>query len=252
MAENAQKTEEESKAPEPTSPEVKSPEAPETDDPLDFDFEAAQAETEKATATPEEPKAPTEEPAATTEEPAQEQPQSEPQQPLMTAEEWWAQEEARAKEQYAQLFPETDTVDPDIRNYLVKAAVDLHKAVLSTVAERLTPAVQQTVAATEQARAVEEQFYKEWPQLRKPEYAETVQRIASAYRAANPTVDVQTAIREVGAAAMATLRVEAPEKQKAAPKAKPFTPQGVKATASRQAPSNEFEAIAEEDIQDFG
>jgi len=264
----AEATATKSNEPTPTEAEAKVDENPgvvEDDDSLDFDFEAAQKATEaeeiKPTSEETTVESKAEEPKATTTEsseevtppvePTKEQTQS-PEQPLVTAEEWWAQEEARAKEQYAQLFPETETVDPDIRDYLVNAAVDLHKAVLSTVAERLTPAVQQTIAATEQAKAVEEQFYREWPQLNKPEYSETVQRIASAYRAANPAVDIQTAIREVGAAAMATLRVAEPEQPKAPPKTKPFTPQGVKASSSRQAPSNEFSAIAEEDLQDIG
>ena len=56
-------------------------------------------------------------------------------------------------------------------------------------------------------QAAEEQFYGAWPKLSNPEYRETVNRIATAYRQQNPTTDNATAVREIGAQAWVALQL---------------------------------------------
>jgi hypothetical protein len=52
-----------------------------------------------------------------------------------------------------------------------------------------------------------ESFFKEWPDLNKPEYTDTLTRIAMTYRQQNPAAPRERAIKEIGAIAAMTLGV---------------------------------------------
>lgn len=106
-------------------------------------------------------------------------------------------------------------------------------------------------------------FYKVWPQLDTPEHKPLVLRMAGIYRQINPTTDLETMTREVGAQVMVALRmpfdpnapvVPTPAAAVVAP-AVAVAPAFVPAAASSPravggipAESNPFAVLAEEDL----
>jgi len=94
-------------------------------------------------------------------------------------------------------------------------------------------------------------FFKEWPDLNKPEYNDTLTRIAITYRQQNPTASSEKAIKEIGAIAAISLGVTPKQfVQAAQPNTPPqpvFTP-AMPGGGNRpaQAPStNEFTQLAD-------
>lgn len=109
----------------------------------------------------------------------------------------------------------------------------------------------------------EGQFYKIWPQLNTPEHRQTVLRMASIYRQINPTADVDTMTREVGAQVLVALRMPFDPNATVAPAATPavvapviaavpaFTPAAAsspRAAGGITPNNNMFTVLAEEDL----
>lgn len=103
-------------------------------------------------------------------------------------------------------------------------------------------------------------FFKEWPELNKPEHATTVARILTGYRAANPDAKPEDVIREGGLSAMIALRLPLPERlivqnNAHAPDASPNAAASAVTVGSgaRSGPApksdNEFTLLALEDLE---
>lgn len=108
-----------------------------------------------------------------------------------------------------QLVAEPETVIPKL---LARA----HMAVMDQVADYMNKVLPQMMENVQQSKANVEttvgSFYKEWPELNKPEYTETVARSLAAYRSANPTAKPEDVIREGGLTALIGLRLPLPDR----------------------------------------
>jgi len=177
--------------------------------------------------------------------------------PQMTPQEWQASLERQVRPAYEQIVKglEGELLDDDVRGALTEVATAIHVNLLTQVAQHFTPAVAAAMQEVNTASQAEQAFYDKWPQLRDEKYTETVLRIATAYKQANPSVPTEQAIEEIGAAAMLALRIQ-PENQGAeetpAPEpAAPYRPAGGRGTAKAAAAnSNEFAQLAQEDLDE--
>lgn len=156
----------------------------------------------------------------------------------------------------SQLVAEPEVVIPKL---LARA----HMAVMDQVAnyvKNIFPQMMENVNQTNtRVASTVETFYNEWPELKKPEYAEAVARSLSAYRYANPTAKAEDVIREGGLAALIGLRLPIPDRilkvhNAGAPSAtqpSSFTPVSA-GSAPSQAPrtpdKNPFVLLAQEDL----
>ena len=109
----------------------------------------------------------------------------------------------------------------------------------------------------------EGEFYKVWPQLDTPEHRQTVLRMAGIYRQINPTADLNTMTREVGAQVLVALRMPFDPNAVVAPAATPaviapvvpvvpaFTPAAAsspRAAGGAPVDPNVYTVLAEEDL----
>jgi hypothetical protein len=111
-------------------------------------------------------------------------------------------------------------------------------------------------------KAATETFFKEWPELNKPEFLPVVARTLSAYRVANPNAKPEEMIREGGVQALVALRQPLPDRVMVRNNAHTVdaTKPGatvVSAPASSGPPpapaqksDNTFTVIAEDDLQE--
>jgi hypothetical protein len=94
---------------------------------------------------------------------------------------------------------------------LPKIAAQLQMNVMEQTIAQLANLIPQfiTTTGTQQKAYAEnrETFFKEWPDLNKPEYTDTLTRIAVTYRQQNPTATKEKAIKEIGAIAAITLGI---------------------------------------------
>lgn len=151
----------------------------------------------------------------------------------------------------------------DPEKVLPKMLAKAHMAVMDQVADYVAKVFPQMLENVQQTQtriaSTVESFYKEWPELNKPEYAETVSRTLSAYRQANRDAKAEDVIREGGLAALIGLRLPIPDRilklhNAGEPPAKPnggFTPVAP-GSAPRGAPAapstNVFTLLAQEDL----
>ena len=86
-------------------------------------------------------------------------------------------------------------------------ALDLQQA-FTLQLQRGLPAMVQSVLRTQQrSEQGEKSFFDKWPQLTKPEYRETIQRLGQTYRQLYPAASAEQFIREVGAQALVTFQI---------------------------------------------
>lgn len=119
-------------------------------------------------------------------------------------------------------------------------------------------------AMQDQRRVAEEHannFFKEWPELNKPEHHATVARVLQGYRAANPDAKPEDVIREGGVASIIALRLPIPERVARMHNAElpdATKPRTIPAAASssgtppavKEKSDNPFTVIAEEDLSE--
>ena len=143
-----------------------------------------------------------------------------------------------------------EVFDDETADALANVATKLHQTVLQTIDQQLAPRIVQTIAQQQEAAQIEEKFYSEWPELKTPEAQETVMRLASAYRQANPKVSVEQSIQEIGAAAMMSLGYSRTPSQptKPARKTQQFKPSGVRSVSRKIVSDNEFAQLADDDF----
>ena len=108
--------------------------------------------------------------------------------------------------------------------------VDIYDAVLQTVMTQ----VPQFMTAREQqvqvARSTEEAFFKRWPSLKDPQYANDIVSVARTYRQQNPKASFEQMIEAIGAMVTVARGVQPPmaqaPAQPSAPQVRPPTPLG--------------------------
>lgn len=153
---------------------------------------------------------------------------------------------------------------------LAKLAADMYldtfDSIMSAVQQQVPQMIQQITVQNNQRQAADKVFFGAWPQLAKVEYRQTIDRIAQNYRSMNPETSNEEAVKEIGAQAWVALRLpldqlmahtsgKPQEVVTPPPQAAVQTPAspGNASTARRAVPVvelNEFEALAEEFIQD--
>jgi len=88
-----------------------------------------------------------------------------------------------------------------------KLFLDLYDSISQGFNANMPGMVQRAMQQQQANQAAEKQFFGAWPQLDKPEYKATVDRIAIAYRQQNPTIDDVAAVKEIGAQAWVALQL---------------------------------------------
>ena len=104
--------------------------------------------------------------------------------------------------------------------------VDVYEAVYSGVMSQITPIVQGLIKQTSVASTNQDAFFDEFPTLNDTKYAEQLSQIGTMWRKSYPEATREQAIKGIGTTAMAMLGLTKapPEKQDAAPVAKPKLP----------------------------
>lgn len=172
---------------------------------------------------------------------------------------------AQLIEQYAISEELTPRVITEPEKVLPQLLAQVHVKAVEHAIQYLTqnlPVMMQAYTTTETARKqAAEQFFTEWPELKDPKHGETVARVLSGYRQANPQAKPEEVIREGGVAALLALRLPIPERvlkqhnvnQPDATKPTGFTPvttPGAARTVPTGGEKNLFAVIAQEDLQD--
>lgn len=122
------------------------------------------------------------------------------------------------------------------------------------VMQVLPQAIAQVTATQRSDQELETQFFAAWPKLDKSEHGDTIRRLANSYRNANPKMDTETFIRDVGAQAMVALKIELPNTVTKAPEepeqpAKPTPPVSQGGPGGKPPQEKGFyEQLADEDI----
>lgn len=97
---------------------------------------------------------------------------------------------------------------------LPKLAANLHLNVVDSVVNTIISRIPDIVRATQQREIAssrnEDEFYKAWPDLSKPEYKETVYRAVASYRQLNPQAPMDEVVRAAGLQATIHLRLPIP------------------------------------------
>lgn len=153
--------------------------------------------------------------------------------------------------------------DPHVE--LPKLLARMHDSVIDEMQgllkSQLDPMLNQVISQRERNKQLEERFYGRWPQLKGEKYQGDLVRIAQAFRQAFPSATDEELIEDVGLQAMVRFRMDPRQKDeptevpkasgeaRSEAKAKPFKPAPPK-SAGREAPTNAWEKMAEEMLED--
>jgi hypothetical protein len=114
-------------------------------------------------------------------------------------------------EQFKMTEEQEEEFAQDPGKFLSSLAADLYLDLYDSMVTGIQGQMPQLVASamyTQNARGKAEQsFFKAWPQLAKPEYRQTIDRISETYRMNNKTASADEAIREIGAQAWVALKL---------------------------------------------
>ena len=134
--------------------------------------------------------------------------------PAMSAEQI-AAERVRVTQQYEQSYAMTEDEGSELirspETVLPKLAARMHVQVMETtltiVQQMLPKLLERELGVANQAQKARADFFVSWPELDKPNFQETLQRVSNLYRANNPGASVEQFIQEVGATASMLLKV---------------------------------------------
>lgn len=124
-----------------------------------------------------------------------------------------ARENAREKlqEQFKLTEEQEDEFRESPNNVLPQMAAELYlnlfDDMVKVIQTQVPMMMEQTTRMQEQKKANEQKFFRAWPQLAKPEYMDTINRIADNYRNMHPNADPEEAVKEIGAQAWIALRL---------------------------------------------
>lgn len=163
---------------------------------------------------------------------------------------------ALTEEQEDLLIQSPNKVLPELAANLY---LDLFDSIMGGFQQQLPGLIRQVIQTDQVQQKQENAFFEAWPQLNKPDYQETVQRIAQSYRALNPQTSEEEAIKEIGAQAWVALRLPLEELaqvaqggvvETAAPR-QPATRRGAaEAVPRKPKPDNAFTQLANELIEE--
>lgn len=123
---------------------------------------------------------------------------------------------------------------------------DVYEAAVRSVQQQLPQMLQQHEGQKQAQEKAKNEFYSKWPKLEGHE--QDVERLAAAYRQANPDVPRDQFIRDVGAQAHWALGIPVEDQPQPAPEAttphKPANPNTAGAPAPAAQPANEFADLA--------
>lgn len=85
--------------------------------------------------------------------------------------------------------------------------LDIFDSLMAGVRGQMPVMIQGVMSEQRNVAAAKKQFFTAWPQLNKPEYMDTINRIARVYRQNNPQSSGDTAVKEIGAQAWVALRL---------------------------------------------
>lgn len=164
---------------------------------------------------------------------------------------------ALSEEEVAEIETNPAAVVPQLMAKSHLAAVE---ASVMAVANLLPQVIRHVVQQDSVTREAEDAFFGQWPALKDDKYRQTLTMIGQTYRSMNPTASREDFIKDVGASAMAALKLglvapaaPAMPQAPAAPGITPHAPIGsgpATALPRPTAPSNPFAAMAEEDLAD--
>lgn len=182
-----------------------------------------------------------------------------------------AREQARTNltEQFKLTEEQEELLRDSPNEVLPQLAADMYLNIFDDVVKVVEAQVplmmQRHMQMEQQKKANEQRFFRAWPQLAKPEYMQTINRIADNYRNMHPNADPEEAVKEIGAQAWIALRLPldelarhaegSPQEQEVVDKVtsinsgrKPSGPgKAADANLNRNPkPLNEFEAMSEE------
>lgn len=155
---------------------------------------------------------------------------------------------AMTEDEGLELLKSPETVLPKLAAQL---QLNVMEQVIQQVASMLPQFMDSHVGQQKTSADNRKSFFEAWPDLNKPEYEETLTRVALAYRQANPTANKEKTIKEIGAIAAITLgvvpnaQVAPPTNQPAQPAYKPAMPGGG-GRAAVVPVTNEFTQLANE------
>ncbi|MHB0978386.1 MAG: hypothetical protein ACYC1K_03255 [Minisyncoccota bacterium] len=111
---------------------------------------------------------------------------------------------AMTEDEGLELLKSPETVLPKLAAQL---QLNVMEQVIQQVASMLPQFMDSHVGQQKASADNRKSFFEAWPDLNKPEYEETLTRVALAYRQANPTASKEKTIKEIGAIAAITLGV---------------------------------------------
>lgn len=145
--------------------------------------------------------------------------------------------ESSLADMYAPNEKQMEEFHTEPQKVLGKLAARLHMEIvqntLGVLAQNIPSAVNGVIEARSLHDGYENEFYKQWPQLKSDDPAQknVVMQIARAYAHANPQADSKTRIRQIGAQAMVALNLLPTQAPAAAPAAAPVQPAPVQPQA---------------------
>lgn len=137
---------------------------------------------------------------------------------------------------------------------MARVHADTVESVISGIANQIPGMIEMTLRQMMNRQQLNQSFYKTWPQLAKNEYAPTVRNILNYHRANNPNDPWEKVVREVGAAALITLKLPLPPElvgtvqpatSPTMPPVSPANPGGGR-PAPKSASDNPFEQLNDE------
>jgi hypothetical protein len=203
-------------------------------------------------------------------EPPAEPKPAEPPPPQRTAEEERAEREKRRNEYHENLVKlyeiskeDAEALDLTPAAVLPKLAANMHihmvESVIPAIMQQIPRVIENVMLQRTQRDENEKQFYSAFPQIDRSNaiHRQTVERLLGNYLSLNPAADRQTAIREVGAAAMVALRIpyespgtEPPPAAPPQPTSTPAVPGGGSGSPPRPRTPGLFEQLTEEFSQE--
>lgn len=203
----------------------------------------------------------TAEPAAKEEKETKEEKKEQPEQRQLTDEEAsrlfvdWRRETETALAEHHYKLSENDVAEFNenpasfIPKYASRVYLDCIQGAFQQFITYMPRMVDQVLDARKQRSDKENAFYAKWPKL--VPHKDTVYRLATAYRKANPSASLEEFINEVGAQAHVALRITPDGIAQAAPveEKKPFTPAAPSPASPpppKQQVTNAFDRLAAE------
>ena len=120
-----------------------------------------------------------------------------------------------ARENLVEQFKMTEEQEEDfaqdpgkfLSNLAADLYLDLYDSMMTGIQKQMPTLVAMTMNQQTARQTAENRFFEAWPQLAKPQYRKTIDRISDSYHATNKGAPAEDAIREIGAQAWVALKL---------------------------------------------